>query len=74
MNKQQELMDHILGYIKEDFLAYADEDDYSAEDLVGGVALALDLVAYAYGVDKLETEHYHIKAKEAEEECTRLSE
>ena len=68
MNKQQELMDHILKSIKEDFLAYADENDYSPADFVGGVALVFDLMAHSYGVDKLETEHYHIKAKEAEYE------
>jgi len=68
MNKQLELKDHILGYIKEDFLAYANENDYTPEDLIGGVALVLDLIAHGYGVDKLETEHYHIKAKEAEYE------
>ncbi|AUR97316.1 hypothetical protein NVP1238A_67 [Vibrio phage 1.238.A._10N.261.52.F10] len=68
MNKQQQLMDHILNSIKEDFLVFADEGEYSPEDLVGGVAMAFDLMAHSYGADKVETEHYHIKAKETEVE------
>lgn len=62
MNNQVEIRDSVLDHILEEFGQW---EDYTPEDITGGVAQAVDIIFNAYKVSDVESEHYFIQAKVA---------